>query len=145
MPFVEVFASGVRDDQKQAISERLVAEVMKAEGAPDCAPARSISWLVWQEVSAWSVGGRPVGTTEPPRYVVRVAVPAGSMDEQERADVIGRVTAVLAEVDDDPKRLYRQPDAWVHVSEIPEGAWGALGRQVRFPDIANYVLTGAIA
>jgi hypothetical protein len=33
--------------------------------------------------------------------------------------------------------------AWVHINEIPEGNWGALGRVVGFADIAGYVLTGS--
>jgi hypothetical protein len=32
----------------------------------------------------------------------------------------------------------------VHLSEITEGRWGGLGQVVRFPEIAEYVLTGAI-
>jgi len=33
--------------------------------------------------------------------------------------------------------------AWVHINEIPEGNWGALGRVVSFADIAGYVITGS--
>jgi hypothetical protein len=53
--------------------------------------------------------------------------------------------AVLAAPDDQPDRLYSEPVAWVQVIDIAEGAWGALGRPVRFPEIANYVTTGAFA
>jgi phenylpyruvate tautomerase PptA (4-oxalocrotonate tautomerase family) len=146
MPFVEVFAprGSLRDEQRARISDRMVREVMQAEGAPDSDEARAISWLVWQDVDAWSVGGVAVEPQEPPRYVVRVAVPAGSMSDDRRADVVRRVTQVLAEADDDPDRLWREPLAWVHVTEVPEGNWGAMGRIVRIEDIATYVLTGAL-
>src|ERR1700694_328165 len=103
MPFVEVFATDLGDEQKRAISEQLVGEVMLAEGAPDTEAARSISWLVWHDVAAWSIGGRVVSAQEQPRYVVRVSVPAGSMNDQKRADMVGRVTRVLADADETPE------------------------------------------
>lgn len=146
MPFVEVFAprGAVREDQRAKISHAMVREVMEAEGAPDTASARSISWLVWQDVDAWSVGGAAVEPDDAPRYVVRVGVPAGSMDDGKRADMVRRVTQVLADADDDPERMWAEPDAWVHINEVPEGNWGALGRVVRFEDIAAYVFTGSV-
>lgn len=100
---------------------------MNAEGAPDSESARAISWLVWHDVAAWSVGGRPPKASEPPRYVVRVSVPAGSMNDQKRSEMVTRVTTVLAEVDDDPDRMANEPAAWVHITEVPEGNWGGAG------------------
>jgi len=147
MPFVEVFTprGAVPETRRNAIGERVVAEVMRVEGAPDTPAARSISWLVWQEVDGWWVGGQKAGADEAPRFVVRVAVPAGSLDDAKRRDLVERVTRVLAATDDDPARLTRDPVAWVHINEIPEGNWGAMGRVVRFADIASYVATGEVA
>ena len=84
--------------------------------------------------------GERVDPVAPPRYVVRVSVPAGSLDDPKRLDMVQRVTAVLAGTEDDPHRLEREPVAWVHINEIPEGNWGARGRVVRFADIAAYVV-----
>jgi phenylpyruvate tautomerase PptA (4-oxalocrotonate tautomerase family) len=142
MPFVEVFTprGSLSDARRAQVAERLVAEVMRAEGAPDTPAARSISWLVWQEIDAWWVGGRPVGAGEAPRYVVRVAIPAGSLDDHKRRDMVERVTGVLAAAEDDPGRLQREPVAWVHLNEIPEGNWGAMGRVMHFADIAAFVV-----
>ncbi|MEU6713085.1 tautomerase family protein [Nonomuraea sp. NPDC046802] len=142
MPFVEVFVprGALREDQRATLSEELVAEVMQVEGAPDTEAARSISWLVFHDVDAWSVGGTAVPADEPARYVVRVSVPEGSLDDDKRAEMVRRVTAVLAKADDDPDRLYAEPSAWVHLIEIPDGNWGAFGRVVRLPDIINYVI-----
>lgn len=142
MPFVEVFTprGSVSPARRDAVGELLVTEVMRAEGAPDTPAARSISWMVWQEVDGWWVGGRRVGAAEPPRFVVRVAVPAGSLDDAKRLDMVERVTRVLAEADDDPARFHRDPVAWVHINEIPEGNWGAMGRVVRFADIVALVV-----
>ena len=148
MPFVELYApKGALDSERGRAAKRsLVAEVMKAEGAPDTPAARAISWLVVTEPEDWLVGGDPAGA-EPPRYVVRVSVPAGSLDDAKRADMIERVTRVLAGVEEntDAERLYREPAAWVHIHEVPEGNWGAAGRPVGLRDIIGYVATGELA
>jgi phenylpyruvate tautomerase PptA (4-oxalocrotonate tautomerase family) len=147
MPFVEVFTpqGAISKETRAEIAESLVAEVMRAEGAPDTDTARSISWLLWREIDEWWVGSDRVNASEPARYVVRVGVPAGSLDDWKRKDIIERVTAVLAKAEPDPTRLEREPVAWVHINEIPEGDWGAMGRVIRFPDIAAYVLEGSVA
>lgn len=152
MPFVELYApKGALDSERGRAAKRsLVAEVMKAEGAPDTPAARAISWLVVTEPDEWFVGGEPAGV-EPPRYVVRVSVPAGSLDDAKRADMIDRVTRVLAGAEEEAgedtaaERLYREPLAWVHIHEVPEGNWGAAGRPVGLRDIIGYVATGELA
>ncbi len=145
MPFVEVYsqAGSVSEDRKSRIAERLVAEVMRAEGAPDNEQVRSISWLVWHEPTLWSIGGRPVGAGDSPRYVVRVTVPAPALDDAKRAEIVRAVTQVLAEADDDPERLLTSLDSFVLLNEVPDGDWGSLGQVFRFADIASYALTGA--
>jgi len=96
--------------------------------------------MPWHEPEGWWVGGERVDPAAPARYVVRISVPAGSLDDRRRLDMVERVTAVLARAEDDPRRLEREPAAWVHITEIPEGNWGALGRVVRLADIAAYVV-----
>ncbi|WP_031469320.1 hypothetical protein [Sciscionella sediminilitoris] len=148
MPFVELFApkGSLDEDRRTRIGEDLVAEVMRAEGAPDTEAARSISWLTITEIDDWFVGGTRTAPGEPPRFVVKVSVPAGSMNEAKRTDIVERVTKVLADSDPDPRRFYeRDSGAWVHIYEIPEGNWGAFGRVVRIGDILEYVTTGAAA
>ncbi|GAA3157946.1 hypothetical protein [Nonomuraea salmonea] len=109
MPFVELFVpkGSLDEESHEAIGGRLVSEVMLAEGAPDTEVARSISWLVVNEIDAWFVGGRRVPAGEQPRYVVRVGVPAGSMDDGKRRDIVRRVTRVLADADPPPGKVRR--------------------------------------
>ncbi|MGH2711052.1 MAG: tautomerase family protein [Actinomycetota bacterium] len=146
MPFVEVFSSAstsLSQEKRKEISERLVSEVMEGEGAPDNENTRSLSWLVWHEPKLWSIGGRPVQDGERPFYAVRVSMPAASLNEEKRAEVVRRVTQVLAEADDDPGRFYQAPPvSFVLINEVPEGNWGSAGMVFRFPDIASYVLKG---
>lgn len=141
MPFVELFVpkGSLDQEQQQKIGERLVSEVMLAEGAPDTETARAISWLVINEIDAWFVGGRRLPAGEKPKYVVRVGVPAGSMNDDKRTDIVKRVTRVLADADDEPARFADAGTAWVHINEVPEGNWGARGRIVRTEDIVALV------
>ncbi|MGH2685205.1 MAG: tautomerase family protein [Actinomycetota bacterium] len=146
MPFIEVFspAGAVSAEQRERIVARLVPEVMDAEGGPDNEFARSISWVLWHEPTLWSIGGKTAGGDEPPPYVVRVSVPAGALNDAKRAEIVKRVTGVLAEADDQPDRLYSVPLAsFVLLNEVPEGNWGSVGSVFRFPEIASYILTGS--
>ena len=147
MPFVEVFSStstSLSEEKRKEISERLVSEVMEGEGAPDNENTRSLSWLVWHEPQLWSIGGRPVQPGERPFYAVRVSMPAASLDDEKRAEVVRRVTKVLAEADDDPGRFYQAPPvSFVLINEVPEGNWGSAGMVFRFPDIVSYIVKGA--
>ncbi|MFI6515374.1 4-oxalocrotonate tautomerase family protein [Spirillospora sp. NPDC050679] len=141
MPFVELFVptGSLGQERREEIGGRLVSEVMIAEGAPDTEAARAISWLVVNEVDAWFVGGRRLPAGEKPKYVVRVGVPAGSMNDDKRGDIVRRVTRVLADADPDPERFAEAGAAWVHINEIPEGNWGARGKIVRIEDIEALV------
>jgi phenylpyruvate tautomerase PptA (4-oxalocrotonate tautomerase family) len=146
MPFIEVFspAGAVSPEQRDRIAERLIPEVMNAEGGPDNEVARSISWVVWHEPTLWSIGGKTVGGDELPPYVVRVTVPAGGLNDAKRAEIVKRVTRVLADADAQPERLYDVPLAsFVLLNEVPEGNWGSVGQIFRFSEIASYILTGS--
>jgi phenylpyruvate tautomerase PptA (4-oxalocrotonate tautomerase family) len=146
VPLVQVFTptGAVSKETRDEISGELLAEVMRAEGAPYNAAAKEISWLLWHEVDAWWVGDDRVSDAGPPRYLVRVAVPAASMDsDAKRAEIVQRATAVMAKSEDDPSRLEREPAAWVLIDEVPEGNWGALGQVVRYNDIRGFIGTAA--
>lgn len=142
MPLVEVLTpTGTLDED---LCERLLAEVRAVEGAPDTEHGRAISWLIVHPAGQWYVSSGETGAASAPRYLVRVSVPEGALDDGKRADLVRRVTRLLAEIEPDPDRLYREPAAWVHVLEIPDGSWGALGQVVRLPDILSYITTGAV-
>ena len=146
MTFIELFApAGTLDDaQRSHLGERLVTELIRADGAPPeiIERGREMTWLVVHEPEVWTVGGRPVGPADPPRYVVRVSVPGGHLNEGMRAELVSRLTGVIAEVEDDPRRVYEHPDAWVHVHEVPNGHFGAFGQIVTTEDITRMAVTG---
>jgi phenylpyruvate tautomerase PptA (4-oxalocrotonate tautomerase family) len=146
MPFVEVYSSAstsLSEEKRKEISERLVSEVMEGEGAPDNENTRSLSWLVWHEPKLWSIGGRSVQAGERPFYAVRVSMPAASVDDKKKAEVVRRVTNVLAEADDDPDRFFQAPPvSFVLINEVPEGNWGSAGMIFRFEDVVSFIVTG---
>lgn len=55
------------------------------------------------------------------------------------AEVISRVTRVLAEADPNPQRLYQEPIAWVHVIGVPEGGYGTFGKALEGTDIVRMI------
>lgn len=138
MPFIEVFAphGSVDPEQQTKIGDRLVAELMRAQGAPE-----TESWLVWHDVKYWTVGGQPTNAKEPARFVVRISVPADAMDDDKRTEMVATVTQVLSTAE--AKGPHRTPTAWVQLVEVADARWGEVGRVVRFAEIAGYVSAGA--
>jgi YHS domain-containing protein len=145
MMFIELFApkGALSAEQRRQIGQRLVTEFMTEE-EEQSAPAavieswRALTQVVVHELDTWVVGGRPVEPGEPPHYVVRVSVP-GAWRKDMSAEVIARITRVLAEVDADSQRLYREPQAWVHVVGIAEGSYGVLGQAVGSSEIIKMI------
>lgn len=130
MPFVEVFAphGSVDPEQQTRISTMLVAEVMRAHGASDTETLRSSTWT---DVKYWTIC-QPTDSREPAHYVVRISVPAATMTDEKRADIVARVSRVLADADAHRFRTHRRPTAWVQIMEVA----GTDGRVVRFAEIA---------
>ena len=143
MPLIEVFMpkDTIEPGKRDELGKQLVAEVMRAEGVPDTDTGRSISWLLWHDIDAWWVGQDRISATDP-RYVVRVGVPEGAMDDTKRGAIIQAVTAVLAKSEDDPSRLEREPAAFVIIDELRDGNLGAMGRVSRFSDIKQLLSAG---
>lgn len=146
MTFIELIVprGALTDDQRQQINERLIPELIRADGAPPelIERGRSITWMTINEVDTLSVGGRVVEPSEAPRYVVRVTVPGGHLGDPMREEMVARITRVLAAVDDRPDRLYDEPVAWVQIVELPDGSTGGWGRIVRLSDIVRFTAKG---
>lgn len=145
MPFVEVFVprNTLTAEQRDQLHQELVATVMAVEGAPDTAAARSISWMVLNEVDSWSVGGEVLGAGAQPLIVVRISMPAGSLDDDKRSRMMDEVIDVLVRMDGSER--YRQhPHAWVHINDVLDGNWGALGRVVGLSDIRGFIDAAAV-
>lgn len=149
MMFFEVFVpkGALNQEQRDRLGERLLTEFITAEEA-EVAPtevisaAQSIEQVVIHEPEQWVVGGQLVRPGEPPRYVVRVSVPSAWRKDMSQP-TIERVTRVLASLDaelgHDPRRLYEQPDAWIHVVGVSEGSLGTFGQVMTSADIVRLI------
>lgn len=147
MLFIELFVprGTLSIHQRRALSGRLIDEVMRAPDAPATlddaiARGRALAQAVVQESDAWSSGGQVVGPPDGARYVVRVTLPAGHLTDGMRAELITRITQVVAAIDDQPGRLEREPRLWIYLAEVPDGNMGSLGRVLRLGDLMNVLL-----
>jgi hypothetical protein len=104
MSFVEVVASRVPEERKRLICEQSVVTVIEGHGVPDRRVAPSISGLVWQEASAWSIG-QPVSPTGAPNYQVGIPVPAGWLTEQRMPRSSAAPPLYSPPPDDQPERF----------------------------------------
>jgi YHS domain-containing protein/phenylpyruvate tautomerase PptA (4-oxalocrotonate tautomerase family) len=147
MTFIELFAPKgcLSHAQRLQLSERLITELISAEGAPAeiVQRARGIAWLVVHDPEIWTVGGQPVAT-DAPCYLVRLSLPGGHLNDDMRGELITRVTRVLAEVGGAPDRLYREPVVWVQIVEIPDGNFGTFGRVMSMSDMVGFAATGEV-
>lgn len=143
MMLIELFAprGALTQDQRRRVGERLLTELTNADEVPPdvLERARALWQVVVHEPETWIVGGGPLEPSEPPRYLVRMSVPQGSLNDETRADRIATITRVLAEVDEDPQRFYHEPHLWVHLIEVPEHNFGAMGQMFRTADIMNMI------
>jgi YHS domain-containing protein len=143
MMFIEVFASKgtLGTEQRQRIGERLVTELMYEESAPAAVidSGRALCQVVFHEPEVWIAGERAVDPGEPARYLVRVSLPSAWRKEAS-AEVISRVSRVIAEAEADPQRVYAEPVVWVQVIGIPEGGYGTLGQVMRSVDIIKMIV-----
>jgi len=59
--------------------------------------------------------------------LIQVSVPAGSLDNAKKAEMIKRITDASVEVEGIPAaRAY----TWVQINEVPDGGWGMGGNAV---------------
>lgn len=141
MPLVDIFTptGSLKDEQRAEISRQLMAETISIEGVADTPASRSISWVLWHDIDGWWVGADRVTASDATRFVVRVQTPEGSLEGDKRAQIVERVTAVLAKSDPDPDRFTRETAAWVLIEEVAEGNWGSHGRIIGWSDIKGFL------
>lgn len=148
MTLIELFVptGALAREQQRQLSRNLVDELLAAPAAPAelIERGRAITTVVVHEPVHWSVGGRDVDRTDPPRYIVRVSVPGGHITDRIRAEIVARITRVLAAADDDPQRFHERPDAWIHIIEVPDGNLGAYGRIMPTDAITDLLVRGTL-
>jgi phenylpyruvate tautomerase PptA (4-oxalocrotonate tautomerase family) len=109
-------------------------QVLEVEGGTGAPLERAITWVFIFEVDgdAWSVGGEPVTADRQARFLTRVTVPAGSMDDQRRECIAARVQhEIVATLGYDPGPI----NCMCLINEVPTGNWSGGGLIVGFVDV----------
>jgi phenylpyruvate tautomerase PptA (4-oxalocrotonate tautomerase family) len=136
MPMIEMYVSaGALDAETKAKLHRNVGrQILEVEGGSGAPLERAITWLFIFEVDgdSWSVGGEPVTADQQARFLTRVTVPAGSMDDERRECIAARVHhEIVAALGYDPGPI----NSICLINEVPTGNWSGGGLIVGFADV----------
>ncbi|HEX2133359.1 MAG TPA: hypothetical protein VHH15_17565 [Actinophytocola sp.] len=134
MMTIELFLRG-RAEHKQRIADRLLHDLITEDSAPESvlAAARALTHVVVHEPPVWATGG----ADEQPRYLVRLTVPGSWNNNEFGAYVIPRITRSIAEFEEDPDRLYRDPHCVVQIVGLREHSVGTLGQVTTSTEITK--------
>jgi 4-oxalocrotonate tautomerase len=59
--------------------------------------------------------------------LVQIHVPAGSLDGEQKRQMVAKVTDAVVEAEGIPAV---RRNTWVHINEVPDGGWGMAGHAV---------------
>jgi phenylpyruvate tautomerase PptA (4-oxalocrotonate tautomerase family) len=129
--------------QKQALASRLTDVLLRMEGGAKTPGGLAFATVLFTPVAHgdWWVGGSIDATyVQPPgKFLVRVSIPEGYMNQVQKSEVHGSVNAAFLEV----FQIVQSPGAGanilVTIEEITEGNWGSRGRTISLADIAQSV------
>ncbi|MFW6693461.1 hypothetical protein [Streptomyces sp. MAR4 CNX-425] len=148
MLLIEVFvpAGALNEEERQTLARRLVDTLMVEDDshAIEIIDAqRALTQVLVHEPATWYLGQRPAADpADPPRYLVRVTVPA-SWRKEMCDHTVRIVTDVLAESERaagrDPDRVRREPHAIVLVDGITEGGVGIQGKAMSSLDLTELI------
>ncbi|WP_106399776.1 hypothetical protein [Actinocorallia populi] len=134
MLFIEVFAPrGVLGAEgRELLATRLVElddGVDRGEYHPESVEenSRAYTQVVVHEPLTWLAGDRAVGVDWPRRYVVRARIPAPWV-KQVAGELIERYDRIVAGTVREVLGLDAEPQVWVEVHGVREGALGLDGR-----------------
>ena len=144
MLLIEVFVpkGALSEEERQALGHRLIDTLMVEDDshAIEVIDAqRTITQVLVHEPATWVLGQRPAAdSVDPPRYLVRVTVPA-SWRKEISGPAVAIITGVLAETERgagrDPERVTREPHAVILVEGISEGGIGIHGKAMGSLDL----------
>jgi YHS domain-containing protein len=146
MLLIEVFVArgALSEEARQALGHRLIDTLMVEDDshAIEIIDAqRAITQVLVHEPATWVLGQRPAADpADPPRYLVRVTVPASWRKEMSDY-VVEIVTDVLAATERaagrDSERVRRESHAVILVDGISEGGIGIHGRAMGSLDLTE--------
>jgi phenylpyruvate tautomerase PptA (4-oxalocrotonate tautomerase family) len=145
MPVMHIhYPSGALDaSQKSTLAGRLTDALLDMEGGARTDGGRAFATVLFTPVASgdWWVGGRDDESyvSPPGRFLVRVSIPEGYMDQRHKSSVHRAVNAAICDAyggTGDPKL---GANILVTIEEVTEGNWGAAGRTISLASIAETV------
>jgi len=145
MPIVQLqYPQGSLDPERKArLAGRLTDVMLDMEGGARTEGGIAFATVLFSEVPQgdWWTGGRADERyVHPPgRFLARVSIPEGYMNQQHKSEVHAAVTAAILDCvggAPDPKR---GASVQIVLEEITEGNWGAGGRTISLASIAETV------
>ena len=130
-------ADALDDDTRADLVDKLLATLLRWEGAPEGDRSKSLAWAFVHLADSVVVAHSPSGR---PHYRVEVATPQGALDDERRAGLVAEVTDLVLAAEG---TAYTPEDAfrvWVILREVAEGSWGAAGRIWGFADVIGYIV-----
>lgn len=125
--------------ERQALAEKLTSSILAAEGLPESATTRALTWVVVDEAGpdTWHVAGEAAERRDELHAFVRITTFASLLDPAKRAAMLETVnTAIVDAAGGDPLGGL---GIWVVIHEIADGSWGVAGNPIgqRELQIAN--------
>jgi phenylpyruvate tautomerase PptA (4-oxalocrotonate tautomerase family) len=118
-------------DARGELARELGAALLRAEGAPDTAFFRSITWAHVHALPAAAIQ-TPDGEADP-HAIVEISVPAGALSDRRKGLLVEETTKLVLDATgwgaDAGLRV------WTIVNEVPDGNWGAGGQIIRFEQL----------
>jgi phenylpyruvate tautomerase PptA (4-oxalocrotonate tautomerase family) len=145
VPIVQVcYPQGALTDQrKAALAQRLTDVLLMMEGNAKTPGGLGFASVLFTEVaqSDWWVGGRSDATyvAPPGKFLARVTIPEGYMNQAHKTEVHAAVTAAIVTVTGNPHDPGQGGSIQVIIEEVPEGNWGAHGMTISLASIADAV------
>lgn len=146
MPLIQVYhpRDAFTAAQRAELAKELTDVILEIEGGASAKgpKPRSIAWLMFHDVEpqAWFIGGLADDTyvSPPGKFLVRVYVPEGSLNQERKAMVHRAVDEAFFKVFRLEPGADRWPSIFAHIHEWGEGNVGIFGKTVGLADIGAY-------
>jgi phenylpyruvate tautomerase PptA (4-oxalocrotonate tautomerase family) len=145
MPVLQIYypQGSLHGDRKPALAQRLTQVLLTMEGGAKTAGGLAFATVLFTEVPAqdWWVGGRTDATyvAPPGKFLVRVDIPEGYMNQTHKTEVHVAVHAAIVDVTGKASDPAQGANVQVIINEVTEGNWAAHGKTISLAAIADTV------
>ena len=145
MPVMQIYypQGSLTGERKAALAQQLTDVLLMMEGNAKTAGGLGFASVLFTEFaqSDWWVGGRTDNTyvTPPGKFLVRVTIPEGYMNQAHKTEVHVAVTAAVVAIAGDPNDPRQGGSVQVIIEEVTEGNWASHGKTISLASIADTV------